>query len=152
MSILVDAANSADRAAWQTLYRGYATFYKMPMSEQTLDTVWGWIHDDHNPFWCRLARGADGAPIGLMHFREMPSPLRGCLMGFLDDLFVAPEARGRGAADALFGHLTEHARERGWPSVRWITADDNYRARAVYDRLSHKTQWNTYQLDIGTIA
>ena len=150
MSILVNAPAEADRSAWQTLYRGYATFYKMPMTEQTLDTVWGWIHDDTNPFWCRLARTSDGTPVGLMHFREMPSPLRGTLMGFLDDLFVDPAARGQGAVTALFDDLTEHARSKGWPSVRWITADDNYRARAVYDRLSHKTQWNTYQLNIET--
>lgn len=148
MSIEVNAVTEADQAAWQSLYKGYATFYKMPMTEQTLDTVWRWIHDESNLFWCRVARQADGKPIGLMHFREMPSPLRGCQMGFLDDLFVDPEARGHGAVTALFDDLTEQARVRSWPSVRWITADDNYRARAVYDRLSHKTQWNTYQLDI----
>lgn len=150
MPIQVNAPTDADKAAWQTLYKAYATFYKMPMTEQTLDTVWSWIHDEGNPFWCRLARQDDGKPIGLMHFREMPSPLRGCLMGFLDDLFVEPDARGHGAVTALFDDLTEHGRDRGWPSVRWITADDNYRARAVYDRLSHKTQWNTYQLDINS--
>ena len=150
MTIQIDAPTTADKADWQSLYRGYATFYKMPMSEQTLDTVWSWIHDESNPFWCRLARKSDGKPIGFMHFREMPSPLRGCQMGFLDDLFVDPDARGLGAVSALFDDLTEHARTQGWPSVRWITADDNYRARAVYDRLSHKTQWNTYQLDINT--
>jgi ribosomal protein S18 acetylase RimI-like enzyme len=148
MTILVSPADKADKPAWETLYKGYATFYKMPMSQQTLDTVWTWIHDDANPFWCRLARQADGSPIGLMHFREMPSPLRGCLMGFLDDLFVDLAARGHGAVNALFDDLADHARARDWPSVRWITADDNYRARAVYDRLSKKTQWNTYQLDI----
>jgi len=148
MTIQIDAATVADKAAWQVLYRGYATFYKMPMTEQTLDTVWSWIHDEANAFWCRLARQSDGKPVGLMHFREMPSPLRGCHIGFLDDLFVDPDARGLGAVNALFDDLTEHARVRGWPSVRWITADDNYRARAVYDRLSHKTQWNTYQLNI----
>ena len=148
MSIQVNAATEADKSAWQSLYRGYATFYKMPMTEQTLNTVWNWIHDDNNPFWCRLARGPHNSPVGMMHFREMPSPLRGCMTGFLDDLFIDPAARGQGAVNALFEDLEQHAHKRGWPSVRWITADDNYRARAVYDRLSCKTQWNTYQLDI----
>jgi len=120
MSIEVNAVTEADQAAWQSLYKGYATFYKMPMTEQTLDTVWRWIHDESNLFWCRVARQADGKPIGLMHFREMPSPLRGCQMGFLDDLFVDPEARGHGAVTALFDDLTEQARVRSWPSVRWI--------------------------------
>lgn len=149
MTATVDDPKASDRAAWNALYKGYAAFYNMPMAEETLDTVWGWIQDPTKPFWCRLARNADGTPIGLMHFRAMPSPLRGTEIGFLDDLFVDPDARGSGAVDALFDDLQARASELGWPSVRWITADNNYRARAVYDRLSHKTQWNTYQLDIG---
>ena len=35
--------------------------------------------------------------------------------------------------------------EQGWPVIRWITAENNYRARALYDRLSDKTHWVTYQ-------
>lgn len=144
----VDTPTASDRSAWETLYRGYAQFYNMPMTDETLETVWGWIGDDAMPFWCRLVRNPKGTPVGLMHFRAMPSPLRGRLTGFLDDLFVDPTARGSGAVDALFDDLSAQARQHGWSSVRWITADDNYRARSVYDRLSHKTRWNTYQLDI----
>ena len=36
------------------------------------------------------------------------------------------------------------ARERGWSVVRWITADDNYRGRGVYDRVAKRTMWITY--------
>lgn len=148
MTVTVSQPTDADRAHWADLYRGYARFYELPMADDTLDTVWGWIHDPDMAFWCRLARDESGTPIGLMHFRAMPSPLRGRLVGFLDDLFVAPEARGSGVVDALFSDLTTQARHQGWKVVRWITADDNYRARTVYDKLSRKTQWNTYQLDI----
>ena len=31
-------------------------------------------------------------------------------------------------------------------TVRWITADDNYRGRNVYDRLATRTMWVTYDL------
>ena len=148
MSIHVDNPTPDDRSRWNELYTGYAHFYKMPMTEDTLDTVWDWIHDGSKAFWCRLARNADGTAVGLMHFRAMPSPLRGSEIGFLDDLFVAADARGAGVVDALFSDLRANAAARGWKAVRWITAEDNYRARAVYDRLAHKTHWNTYQLDI----
>ena len=49
---------------------------------------------------------------------------------------------------ALFAlaHLAEVARARGWSVVRWITADDNYRARTLYDRVARKTSWNLYEL------
>jgi ribosomal protein S18 acetylase RimI-like enzyme len=47
-------------------------------------------------------------------------------------------------ADALIDHLATMARERGWSVVRWITADDNYRGRGVYDRVAKRTMWITY--------
>jgi ribosomal protein S18 acetylase RimI-like enzyme len=62
----------------------------------------------------------------------------------MDDLFVDPAARGQRVADALIDHLAAMARERGWSVLRWITADDNYRGRGVYDRLAKRTMWITY--------
>ena len=38
------------------------------------------------------------------------------------------------------------AAERGWPVIRWTTGDDNYRARAVYDKLATRTMWVTYDM------
>jgi hypothetical protein len=30
--------------------------------------------------------------------------------------------------------------------MRWITADDNYRARTLYDRIGKKALWNLYEM------
>ena len=145
MSIRVRAIEASDRADWERLYHGYAAFYKTTMTDAILDTVWGWIHDAENPFFGLIAQNADGNAVGLMHCRQMPSPLRGALVGFLDDLFVDPGSRGQGVVEALYEALNALGREQGWPFIRWITAEDNYRGRAVYDRLSEKTHWVTYQ-------
>jgi GNAT superfamily N-acetyltransferase len=61
-------------------------------------------------------------------------------------LFVAPEARGSGAAQALIDAVAEAGRSRGWTVLRWITADDNYRARSAYDRIADRTKWITYEI------
>ena len=145
MSISVRAIEAADRADWERLYHGYARFYKTGMTDAILETVWNWIHDADNPFFGLIAIDDNGDAIGLMHCRQMPSPLRGALVGFLDDLFVEPTARGQGVVEALYEALNELGRQQGWPFIRWITAEDNYRGRAVYDRLSEKTHWVTYQ-------
>jgi len=145
MATSVSRLQQQDRAAWEQLYYGYAEFYRVEMNQRILDTVWGWIHDDANPFFGLIAKDASGGALGLMHCRQMPSPLRGALVGFLDDLFVLPEARGQGVVEALYEALNELGQEQGWPFIRWITAEDNYRGRAVYDRLSAKTHWVTYQ-------
>ena len=145
MTISVTRLATSDRPDWESLYHGYAEFYRVEMNDRILDTVWGWIQDDDNPFFGLIARDANGQALGLMHCRQMASPLRGALVGFLDDLFVAPAARGQGVVEELYLALDELAREQGWPFVRWITAENNYRARAVYDKLSDKTHWVTYQ-------
>lgn len=146
-NIIVQAPVPEDKPDWEKLYYGYAEFYQVPMDQNILDSVWGWIHDNEKPFHALVARHSESGLVGLMHFREMPSPLRGKHVGFLDDLFVSPECRGAGAVDALFSQLNKECQARGWPLIRWITADDNYRARAVYDKLADKTHWVTYQLN-----
>jgi GNAT superfamily N-acetyltransferase len=65
---------------------------------------------------------------------------------YLDDLFVDPDHRGSGAVGALFDALNRLATERDWAIIRWTTADDNYRARTVYDRLATRTTWITYDM------
>ena len=37
---------------------------------------------------------------------------------------------------------------RGWPSLQWLTADDNYRGRTLYDRIGKRTMWITYEMDL----
>ena len=47
-----------------------------------------------------------------------------------------------------FQKLSLEAAEKGWTIVSWITEEDNYRGRAVYDRTAKKTNWVTYELRI----
>jgi len=147
MTLTIQEPGESDRGDWEHLYRGYAKFYQVPMNDEILAAVWGWIFDPRKEFHCILAREDDGPAVGLMHFRPMFSPARGAIAGFLDDLFVEPSARGRGIVDRLFEELSTRARDQGWPVVRWITRDNNYRARAVYDRVALRTDWITYELN-----
>ena len=128
------------------LYEGYAEFYKMPMNDDILDKVWSWIFDKEIKFYAIGIKSSEGELIGFMHFREMPSPLRGSLVGFLDDLYIHPDFRGSGAVQLLFKELKSIAKENNWPYVRWITGSDNYRARKVYDKLSGVIDFVTYQM------
>jgi GNAT superfamily N-acetyltransferase len=139
----------AHRPAWDRLYAAYAGFYRVAPPAQRRDRVWSWIHDPAHELEAFLALGAAGEPVGLAHFRPFARPLSATMAGFLDDLFVAPQARGSGAAAALIAALAAEGRRRGWSTIRWITAEDNHRARAVYDRLAARTGWVTYDLKLG---
>jgi GNAT superfamily N-acetyltransferase len=140
--------------AWTRLYRGYADFYHWPTSDEHQRQIWGWIHDDKSiEALVAIEVDVDGNEVGeiqgLAHLREWVRPLRGVIAGYLDDLFVDPARRGSGVVDALYAAISAHATDRGWPMVRWTTADDNYRARAVYDKLATRTTWITYDMDVG---
>ena len=139
---------AADKPDWRRLYDGYARFYKKPMNNVIADRVWGWISDPAHSLEALVARTPTHRVVGLAHFRAMPRPLSGSTAGFLDDLFVDPEFRGGRVADQLVTALAELARQRGWTLIRWLTGDDNYRARGVYDRLAKRTMWITYQMDL----
>ncbi|WP_372623234.1 GNAT family N-acetyltransferase [Falsiroseomonas sp.] len=132
------------RADWERLYAGYATFYKVSQTAEMRDTVWNWLMDTDHEVNGLVAENQDGRAIGLAHYRPFARPLSASIGGFLDDLFVAPEARGGRVADALIEAVAAEGRRRGWSVIRWITADDNYRGRGVYDRLATRTMWITY--------
>ena len=144
--MIVEKLKLSDRTEWSMLYKGYAEFYKMPMNDDILDKVWSWIFDKEIKFYAIGIKSSEGELIGFMHFREMPSPLRGSLVGFLDDLYIHPDFRGSGAVQLLFKELKSIAKENNWPYVRWITASDNHRARKVYDKLSGVIDFVTYQM------
>ena len=134
-----------DKNQWEKLYKGYADFYKVEMNDKILQTVWGWLLDKNhevNGIVCEV----DNKVVGLAHYRRMPRPLKGQDMGFLDDLFVAPEYRGQKIGEKLINRIKEISKSKGWNLIRWITRDDNTRAKSLYDRVAEKTNWDVYEL------
>src|SRR5436309_5848520 len=110
---------AADKPDWRRLFEGYATFYKRPMTDAIADRVWAWINDPAHVLEALVAR--DGTRVvGLAHFREMPRPSTGSAAGFLDDIFVDPEYRGKRIADQLIEAVGAVGKERGWGLIRWL--------------------------------
>ena len=145
--IKIRPLESGDFAAWSALYAGYAAFYKVTQTEEMRARVWNWIFDPEHETEGLIAL-LDGTPVGITHFRPFARPLSATTGGFLDDLFVSPEARGSGAAEALIRGVENEGRARGWSVIRWITAEDNARARALYDKIAQHTAWQTYDIKL----
>lgn len=132
------------KAEWDVLYAAYAEYYKVEQTQEMRDRTWGWILEGR--INCLMALDGEGRPIGLAHIRDFLRPLSSTVGGYLDDLFVHPGQRGGGVVNALFDAATALAREKNWSVIRWITRDDNYRARSVYDKVATRTNWITYDL------
>ena len=134
-------------SSWLELYKNYAEFYECKVTKKSLLQTWLWLNDNNHPLQGIVAE-KDNVLIGFAHYRAMPSPLDGCDVGFLDDLFLLPEYRGNKIGRLLIDRIKNEAREKKWPYVSWITKDNNYRARTLYDQVAIKTDWNMYELSI----
>lgn len=145
------APRPEDKEAWRHLYRQFAEHYTVPVDADHQDLVWSWVMDPDHPLRCLLAEAPDGTLHGLAHYRPFTRPLAGSTGCFLDDLLVDEDVRGSGAADALLHGLRQIASDEGWSVVRWITADDNHRARSLYDDFAVRTMWVTYDMTPGEL-
>jgi GNAT superfamily N-acetyltransferase len=148
MSITIRPVEQNDRAQWNVLYQGYADFYKVTQTQDMRDTVWSWLFNNAHETEGLVAVDDNGVLIGLTHFRPFARPLSATTGGFLDDLFVTPASRGSGAARLLIEAVAQVGKQRGWSVIRWITAEDNYRARSLYDKVADKTKWATYDIKL----
>lgn len=138
-----------DLEQWRALYRQFAEHYTVPVRTEHQDLIWSWIMDPDHPLRCLLAKDQDGTAQGLAHYRPFTRPLAGSTGCFLDDLLVDTDARGTAVVDALLHGLRQIALDNGWTVIRWITADDNHRARMVYDEFAVRTMWVTYDMSPG---
>jgi ribosomal protein S18 acetylase RimI-like enzyme len=130
------------------LMRAYCDFYEFDPPDKGLRELLATLIRDPQEGAVFIAR-ADGVAVGLATMDWRWSASRGARMGHLEDLFVSPEARGGGIADALIGACAELCRERGAPALDWLTRPDNERAQAVYRRVGAQGEsWLEYELEL----
>ena len=134
-----------DKKNWIKLYCGYAKFYKVPMNQEILDTLWEWIHNEIHDVNA-ICYEFEGKIVGIAHYRTMPRPIKGQYICFLDDLFVEPEFRGQQIAQKLISHLESLSKDNNWDGIRWITHSTNENAKKLYDKIGDNTGFELYEL------
>ena len=96
----------------------------------------------------------DGAAIGFALFFHNFSTFEGRPGIYLEDLFVAPEARGSGAGKALLRHLAQLALDRGCARLEWSVLDWNEPAISFYRSLGAASMddWTVNRLSGHALA
>ncbi|MDO5530257.1 MAG: GNAT family N-acetyltransferase [Paracoccus sp. (in: a-proteobacteria)] len=143
--VQVRALRADDFAEWKALWHGYQSFYGHPnRGDAFFETAFArLISGDARDFQALVAED-EGRLLGLTHFVFHPNLWRPEGVCYLQDLFTAPEARGRGVARALIEAVYTAADARGVPSVYWLTAEDNAAAPMLYDRVAENTGFIRY--------
>ena len=131
------------------LIRAYLDFYEViPPDESMLALSRSLIADPELEGVQFIARDQEQRAVGFASLFWTWTTTRGGRLGVMNDLFVAPDARGSGAAEALVEACRARCAERGAVALEWQTAVDNHRAQALYDRVgAHRSdRWLDYTL------
>lgn len=131
--LLVRPLLASDRAAWEPLARGYKIFYNTPTSDAEFDAAWQRLMTGRAVHG--LGAWLNGELVGIAHFLFHASTWAECTC-YLQDLFTAPEVRGRGVARALIEAVAGRAAAQGAARYYWLTQEHNATARALYDRVA----------------
>lgn len=96
---------------------------------------------------CLLAYDG-GEAVGFAVFFHNYSTFLGKPGLYLEDLFVKPEARGRGIGRALLKRLAEITLERGLGRMEWAVLDWNKPSIEFYESLDARAMddWTVYRL------
>jgi GNAT superfamily N-acetyltransferase len=143
MEARIKTLDAADYTAWLPLWRGYQTFYKVDISEAVTQSTWSRMLDPAEPVHGALAV-LDGTAAGLVHFLFHRSTWAIGDVCYLQDLFVAPEVRGRGVGERMIAHVYDEARLAGSPEVYWLTHETNTTAMKLYDRVADRPGFVQY--------
>jgi len=145
--LVIRPVGEDERAAWNSLWAGYLTFYKTALPHEVSDLTWQRLHDPAEPIFI-LGAYAGGGLAGFVHYlfhRSTWAPHWYC---YLEDLFVADDARGLGAGRKLIEAVCEKARIAGASRVYWMTHETNAQARRLYDKVADNLGFIQYRRNI----
>jgi GNAT superfamily N-acetyltransferase len=131
--IAIGRPRPKDRARWEELFRAYIRFYERELLQAMYDSAWAAFEADTRMH--ALGARLEGQLVGITHFLVHANTSSDDVC-YLQDLFTAEEARGRGVAPALILAVADWARARGCPRLYWQTQEGNAQARCLYDQVA----------------
>jgi GNAT superfamily N-acetyltransferase len=144
MSFKIRPLEAHDRQLWEPLWQGYLSFYGTRLPTNVTDITWARLLDPAEPMIAIVAE-RDAALIGLAHYTFHRSTWSQSHYCYLEDLFVAPEARTGGVGRALIERVEAEARRVNATRLYWMTHESNERARALYDAVADNSGFIQYR-------
>jgi GNAT superfamily N-acetyltransferase len=140
-----------DLAAWLPLWDGYNAFYgrqaETALRPEITQATWQRFFDPDEPVFALVAQD-DGRLVGLAHYLFHRSTTRIELTCYLQDLFTAPSARGRGIGRALIEGVYAQAAAASIKRVYWQTHESNAAGRLLYDKVARNAGFIVYGNDL----
>ncbi|MGE3142080.1 MAG: N-acetyltransferase family protein [Hyphomonadaceae bacterium] len=133
--MIIRDLRAEDRPQWAPLWQGYLDFYEAALPAAVTEATFARLIDPAEPLFA-LAAEDGGQLIGLAHCLLHRATWTLTHYCYLEDLFVAPAARGKGVGRALIEAVYARADAEGATRTYWMTQENNATARALYDRVA----------------
>ena len=133
----------------QELIQELALYEKAPESAQaTLAHITGAFFVEHPAVFCEMVEDDSGVVVGLAIWFLNYSTWTGTHGIYLEDLFIRPEARGKGYGKAVLTHLARMCVDRGYHRLQWWVLDWNTDAIGFYQGLGAvlMDEWTTMRV------
>ena len=146
----IERVTQGDLTELLPLMRAYCDFYEVaPSDDELLELSQALLADPEHEGIQLLARDEGRRAVGFATIFWSWATTSAERIGVMNDLFVAPEARGTGLAAALIEACRAECAARGAGKLTWQTATDNAAAMKVYDRVgATREQWVDYWLPV----
>ena len=143
-SVEIKTIDAKDFDIWLPLWKAYQRFYEVDIAFAVTVRTWARFLDPAEPMHAALAVGG-GQALGLVHSIYHRSAWTAEDHCYLQDLFVADDARGGGIGRALIEHVYADAKRRGASRVHWLTHETNHAAMQLYDRIADRSPFIQYR-------
>jgi GNAT superfamily N-acetyltransferase len=146
--VSVRVATPGDVALVHGLMRGLAVYEKLEHALVSTEADLAEALFGAHPACEAIVAEIDGAPVGFALYYRTYSTFVGKPGLYLEDLFVLPEARGKGAGRALLARLAAITVERGYARLEWAVLDWNEPAIGFYKSLGAMPmdEWTVYRM------
>lgn len=142
--MIIRDLRETDRAQWEPLWAGYLAFYESTLDPSVTEATFARFLDPAEPMFALVAADEAGAPIGLVHCVLHRGTWAIEDFCYLEDLFVAPHARGSGVGRALIEAVYARADALNCSRVYWLTHETNP-ARKLYDQVARNLGFIHYR-------
>jgi GNAT superfamily N-acetyltransferase len=139
-TMIIRPVRPEDFDAWKPLWDGYNAFYERSgptaLPEHITRATWQRFFDAYEPVHAFVAEADDGQLLGLVHYLYHRSTIAIGPNCYLQDLFTAEAARGKGVGKALIEAVYDVARAAGCGRVYWHTRETNLTAQRLYNQVA----------------
>jgi GNAT superfamily N-acetyltransferase len=146
--LIIRPVAPGDFERWLPLWEGYNAFYgrsgPTALDPEVTRMTWSRFFDAYEPVHALVAESGGGL-IGLVHYLFHRSTIAIQPSCYLQDLFTAAAARGKGVGRALIEAVYDRAREAGSPRVYWQTHETNHAAMQLYDKVAERSGFIVYR-------